>query len=425
MSTTNLAVDASTDLKSHALTLRREWERVFAGAPGGLASTGDEPPRVRPAVAESWRRMAASGLNPHDLSPERRLTPEALAAARAASPLHRALPVLRRCLGSIAEDAEHILVVSDADGYLLWTEGHGSVLDASEEIQFRPGMLWTEESVGTNAIGTALATEAAVQIFSAEHFLSEQHPWWCSAAPVHSPHNGELLGVIDLSGPQRTAHPHSLALVQVAAALVERELAALPAPQVAGAYLEVMTRHQPQVHLTSGPPVQLSLRHAEALTLLALYPGGLSGDELTLLLYGDQGKRVSTRALMSRIRALTGSLVSNLPYRLAPDVRSDLAGIEGALRRGDVDEAIRLYHHPLLADSEVPAIEVKRREIDQAIRRACRSGGVEQLWRWVQRPAARHDLDSVECFIAAAHPGDPRVAAAQARRDTILEEWGG
>ena len=33
-------------------------------------------------------------------------------------------------------------------------------------------MLWTEDSAGTNAIGTALAIDHAVQIFSAEHFLA-------------------------------------------------------------------------------------------------------------------------------------------------------------------------------------------------------------------------------------------------------------
>ena len=36
--------------------------------------------------------------------------------------------------------------------------------------------------VGTNAIGTALAEAAPVQLFSAEHFEQAQHPWYCTAA---------------------------------------------------------------------------------------------------------------------------------------------------------------------------------------------------------------------------------------------------
>ena len=85
-------------------------------------------------------------------------------------------------------------------------------------------MLWTEDSAGTNAIGTALAIDHAVQIFSAEHFLSEQHAWWCSAAPIHAPRTGEILGVVNLSGPIRTANPHSLALVMAAAEMAETVL---------------------------------------------------------------------------------------------------------------------------------------------------------------------------------------------------------
>ena len=98
------------------------------------------------------------------------------------------MPVLRRCLGALADDAQHVLVVCDEAGRILWLEGHERVKeDAVERIRFSEGMLWTEDSVGTNAIGTALEIDHAVQVFSAEHFLAEQHGWWCSAAPIHDP----------------------------------------------------------------------------------------------------------------------------------------------------------------------------------------------------------------------------------------------
>jgi hypothetical protein len=93
----------------------------------------------------------------------------------------------------------------------------------ADRIVFEQGMFWTEESVGTSAISTAVAIDHAVQVFSSEHFASGQHPWWCSAAPIHDP-NGELVGVVDLSGPMHTAHPHSLALVVAAARMAEELL---------------------------------------------------------------------------------------------------------------------------------------------------------------------------------------------------------
>ena len=61
--------------------------------------------------------------------------------------------------------------------------------------------------MGTNAIGTALAIDHAVQVFSAEHFSAKQHTWWCSAAPIHDPATGAVLGVVDLSGPDAHGAP--------------------------------------------------------------------------------------------------------------------------------------------------------------------------------------------------------------------------
>ena len=76
-------------------------------------------------------------------------------------------------------------------------------------------------TVGTNAIGTALAEQAPVQLFSAEHFEQQQHPWYCTAAPVHDPRTGELLGVVDVSGPALSLHPAITALVETAVRLAE------------------------------------------------------------------------------------------------------------------------------------------------------------------------------------------------------------
>jgi hypothetical protein len=63
-----------------------------------------------------------------------------------------------------------------------------------------------------------------VQVFSAEHYRSEVHGWQCSGAPVHDPETGDKLGAIDVTGTYDTAHPHNLAVVQLAARLAEQRL---------------------------------------------------------------------------------------------------------------------------------------------------------------------------------------------------------
>jgi len=130
----------------------------------------------------------------------------------------------RASLTAVAEDARHVMVVTDADGVLLWREGSTRVRHRADALGFTEGARWTEGAVGTNAIGTALAEDAPVQIFSAEHFVRTHHGWTCTACPVHDPRSGELLGVVDVSGPAETVHPTTVALVGTAVKLAEASL---------------------------------------------------------------------------------------------------------------------------------------------------------------------------------------------------------
>jgi hypothetical protein len=413
-----VAVEAATDLSAHARLLRRSWESVLGG--DGATAT------VRPVIEQSWRRMVGAGLDPAHLHPQRAFAPDELADRRDASPLRACIDVLRRCLGGFAMDAEHVMVVVDGTGRILWIEGHPRVRHRADRITFEEGMLWTEASAGTNAIGTALAIDHAVQIFSAEHFLSEQHAWWCSAAPIHDPASGEVLGVVDLSGPMSTAHPVSLALVAAAAGMAEEALrvrqvtAGVPR---ASLRLSLLGRGRLEARLGDGPALELSLRHAEILALLALHPDGLTGEELTLHLYGDHGNRVSTRAEMSRLRKLLGPCVAAKPYRLLADVTADFLAVEELLARGDVENALAAYRGPLLPASEAPRIEQARDELEGALQRAARGGTAEQLWAWLQTAPGREDPLAMAEFVHGADAADPRRPVVVARLSSLQQRW--
>ncbi len=65
----------------------------------------------------------------------------------------------------------------------------------------------------------------------------------------------------------------------------------------------------------------LTRRHAQILLLLAdAGDQGLTSQQLSQLLFGDQNHTVSVRAELSRLRRVVGALVSSRPYRLAPRV---------------------------------------------------------------------------------------------------------
>ena len=140
-------------------------------------------------------------------------------------PLAEMAPLIRSCLAATADESQHLIVVSDANGVLLWVEGNATVrLRAADSMNFAEGALWSEGGAGTNAIGTAIAAEHAVQVFASEHFNEIVQEWTCAAAPVHDPDTGKLIGVIDLTGQMRTVHPHSMAVATATAQAVEAQL---------------------------------------------------------------------------------------------------------------------------------------------------------------------------------------------------------
>src|SRR5690606_14009647 len=132
--------------------------------------------------------------------------------------------LLRSTLVSIADEAMHVMIVTDADGLILWREGAARLLCSADEVGLTPGTRWTEDAIGTNAMGTTLAVDAPVAIHSAEHLVRTYHTWTCAAAPVHDPDTGAILGAIDISGPLHTVHPAMKQLVAATAQLAENQL---------------------------------------------------------------------------------------------------------------------------------------------------------------------------------------------------------
>jgi hypothetical protein len=160
------------------------------------------------------------GLDPGHANARDPLPPGEVERARRASGL---APVAEDLL-RIAEHAASLLVVTDAGGTILWRAGPVALRRRADALGFGAGALWTEAAVGTNAIGTALVEAAPVQLFSAEHFEPAQHAWYCSAHPVHDPRTGDLLGIVDVSGPALTLHPAIGALVETGVRLAELQL---------------------------------------------------------------------------------------------------------------------------------------------------------------------------------------------------------
>jgi transcriptional regulator of acetoin/glycerol metabolism len=419
--------DVGPDPKRWARQIARAHSAFVAGEPlSGVTGAA----AIRELVVQSWRRSAPANVDP-DKDPPVITTDDDLETYRAAHPLALVLPVLRELVGAAAEDSQHLWAVSDAAGRLLWVEGHRAARDRASRMNFVEGALWDEAHAGTNAPGTALALDHEVQIFAAEHFRHTVQRWTCAAAPIHDPATGRILGVVDVTGGDVVAHPHSLALVRAAARAAEGALRwrtspasglAVPVPREA-VQLLALGRADGELR-DSGRTVRLSRRHTEIMIVLAEHPEGVSGERLADLLYDDDTSPTTLRVEIARLRRIVGDVLESRPYRLAVPVRADFLDVEAALRRRDVAAAVAGYAGPLLPGSEAPGVATRRRWLEVALRSAVLSRGDPDVLRAWADGAGFDDLEVWERLAAEAPAGSAHATVAATRIRRLRQEYG-
>ena len=123
----------------------------------------------------------------------------------------------------VTKGAGFLVVFVDADGYILKRVGNQSDIETISYSNFIEGTKWTEDIMGTNAIGLALVTDKPVQVYGYEHFCKHNCLATCSAAPIHDS-KGNIIGVIDLSGRYENTNAHTLGMAVSASKSIEREI---------------------------------------------------------------------------------------------------------------------------------------------------------------------------------------------------------
>ena len=133
-----------------------------------------------------------------------------------------ALPIMENLFEQIV-NTHNMVILTDANGLILHSLGDDDFLEKADRVALMPGVTWSESSKGTNAIGTAITEQTAMQIHAAQHYLVANHFLTCSAAPIID-HFGNVIGVLDVTGDQRSYHKHTMALVRMSAQMIENHL---------------------------------------------------------------------------------------------------------------------------------------------------------------------------------------------------------
>lgn len=409
---------AADDLRDRRLALVRAWAT--------FVERGDSAgPLVRPEILDSWQRSEAAVPSTVTQAP---LGDEAETRAYwEGSPLQRAVQQVEQELRRTAQEGDLVIAVTDPQTRILWTYGGRAMRTKAESVNFVPSSLWSDTSVGTNALDLANRTGSSAMVFSAEHYAEIVHNWVCWAAPLHDPVTGRQLGVIDLSTTWDRTHPIGLATARMTARLIESAMPRshqhprLPeqgGPPEPGLSLRLLGAAEAWL---DGRRLYLNRRQTEILALLALHPDGLSLERLHALLYGDHAVTLSTlKAEVSHLRAGLDGQLSSRPYRLMMPLRVDVTEVLELLRLGRVAEAITRYGGDVLPGTNSPALMELAEVVAVAVREALLADPQPAaVARYCE--LAPHDTEIIEVCLAvlgeAPHPVKPllkgRLAAAQ------------
>jgi AraC-like DNA-binding protein len=148
----------------------------------------------------SWRRSLLDyHVDSRDLSAPHIITQTELKISREPMEnlLAQAQDEIDRLYAVVRKHA-YVVLLCNRDGIAIYHRGDDSHADEFKRWGIWVGGLWSEQSEGTNGIGTCIADERPVLVHGDQHFRSRHTQLSCAGAPIFDP-NGQLVAVLDVS----------------------------------------------------------------------------------------------------------------------------------------------------------------------------------------------------------------------------------
>ncbi|MET9564164.1 sigma-54-dependent Fis family transcriptional regulator [Streptomyces tauricus] len=193
-------------------------DRTIARARLKFLESAELPAAIVPeGIRNSWQRSKYLGICTDEV-----VVPYQPDYDRESRLVRAATPVLDRLERALA-GSDACVIVTDRKGWVRDRRVGEKRLSAHlDRVHLAPGFNYAEQFVGTNGIGVALEERRPNVVLGTEHFNERLQDVSCAAAPIRNTVTGRVEGAMNLtcwSGPART---FMAALVQEAAADIER-----------------------------------------------------------------------------------------------------------------------------------------------------------------------------------------------------------
>ena len=175
-------------------------------------------------ITRSWLRCLAEGQQP-----ERKVTFDVVPAQalnRIEEANHTlvtaARPALKK-LGHTIANTRYFAILTNSQGVVVDVDGPVDRSDPRANTIARIGVDLSERTIGTSAIGAALAELRPVWLHRGEHFYAGNAAYSCAGAPLFGP-DGQCVGMLDLTGVDADERPELKHLVAQSARSIENAL---------------------------------------------------------------------------------------------------------------------------------------------------------------------------------------------------------